>query len=300
MSVHEKENSSFFYLEKLRAYALRFRGGSLGRTFVLVFVLLLVWTFMTNLMTKTQKATLPYICSHQGRQNLNHRPVYLDDILPSLKDLLRRGITCFDLDLSPMPGVPGGTAIAHPAALTAAAAISNLPLAPTLDYPQLFALFSEHPKARLTLEVKAPLNADPALLAQLAESISRAGLLQRVVVLGIHPVSLIPRELHYATDIRDIPTDGVACNLGRLSPHVSIVMPSMKCWLDERVRGKLVEWALSKSTQQKDGSLLPLASGEIHVWSSETAREAEEAVGFVKGSEVVVKVITNSPSSMYF
>lgn len=267
---------------------------------------LLVLSFIlcvTLLFPHSLPPPLVHVCSHAGRQASSHRPVYLDDILPSLQSHLSKGVRCFDLDLSPHPSGGGATAVAHPAALLEAASGTSPPSLPhpTLDYPALFSLLASHPGVTLTLELKPPLNLDTPFITRVASAAGAAGVAPRVVLLGIPPGVTIPPHVHYGADVREIPNVPGAerCSMDMITPTTSVCMPSVKCWSDPSVRGKILAWSEGRRRVSGTTTTAPIANGQIHVWVVDDESAARELVALGgKEHQHMVRIITNNPSAL--
>ena len=206
------------------------------------------------------------VCSHQGRLSPapQHGPTTSQALFSALAALHARGIACFDLDLSPLPG--GGSAVGHPAALAAAGAGG------AADGPQLLAhLASALPGARLTLELKAPLGEDAALVAALAEAARRGGLLPRLALLGLPPGAPLPRGLQRGLAVRD----DRDCSLSGLGSDVAVVMPSHACWARQPVREAILQWSAAAAAGAGDSAM----AGEVHVWVVDDAALARSVLG---------------------
>ena len=218
-------------------------------------------------------AVLASLCSHQGRLSAaaRHGPATAAELLPALAALLARGVTCFDLDLSPLPGGGGGAAVGHPAALAA----SPPPPGAALDAPALLAFLAAAPAARVTLELKAPLGSDGALVAALAEAARAAGVLPRLAVLGLPAAAPPPAGLQTALAIRD----DRDCSLEGLGGGggggggggPAVVMPSRACWARPAVRAAVQAWAAALPPAPPADRPM---QGEVHVWVVDAREQA--------------------------
>jgi hypothetical protein len=232
---------------------------------------------------------LASVCSHQGRLSAaaQHGPATAAELLPALDALLARGVTCFDLDLSPLPG--GGSAVAHPAALAAAAAAPAAGgAAAGASWAQLVAFLARAPAARVTLELKAPLGSNAQLVGALAEAARAAGVLPRLALLGLPPsgggAPLAP-GLQQALGIRD----DQDCSLAALTAAVAVAMPSKACWARPAVRAALLAWAAAQGPPSAERAL----AGEIHVWVVDARALAEELLATAPPPPARLRLVSN-------
>ena len=233
---------------------------------------------------------LASLCSHQGRlaAGARHGPTTAAELLPALSALLARGVACFALDLRPLPG--GGAAVGHPAALAAAPP----PPGAALDAAALLAFLAGAPAARVTLELKAPLGSDGALVAALAEAARAAGVLPRLAVLGLSPAAAAaaaPAGLQLALPIRD----DRDCGLEGLGARgTAVVLPSRVCWSRPAVRAAVQAWAAAlPAPPPADRPML----GEVHVW---VVDEREQALALLAQAPhaVRLRLVSNDVSAV--
>jgi hypothetical protein len=235
------------------------------------------------------------VCSHQGRLHPAHRPVLRADLLPSLQHLLGLGVRCFDLDLSPLPD--GGSAVAHPAALAAAArpALAGA-TATAADVFRALGAAGGAP-AMLTLELKGALGMDGALLRALGAEAAGAGMQGRVALLGAPAHAPLPAGLLRALAIRDV--EGCA-EVAALSRDVAIVMPSVACWRDAAVRARVAAWAPAAAAAAAAAGAAPSLRGAVSVWPVDDAGVAGElsALGRAAGLGAALGLVTNAPREL--
>ena len=209
---------------------------------------------------------------------------------------IKAGITCFDLDLSPLDDEGQEAAVAHPAALAAAGVDTSR----SLDAAGLVALLAEpaFSSARVTLELKGPLarGAGAGGVAALAIAVKTAGsdLSARVAVLtaATGGAGAGATSLRKAVPLRDrVEAGAKRCDdAPLLEAGVDTAMPSATCWRDPSVRARVAAWqAAAAAAASASGSHPP----EVLVWVADDRSTARELIALG-----ATRVISNEPLSL--